>query len=186
MKGKARFFQILTLAALAQPWVADAHPFHWASESVGFLGGMIHPITSSEHVLTMLAIGLWTIQTGRRSAYYMPFVFVVLMLIGGGFTLIPIEIAYAENIMNLSILMLSLMLVLGFKVSSLVGVLVIGNVALFHGYVHAYDLLLDVGAVAYTAGFVLATVTLIATGIATRVLLNRLVIKYSLGGLAER
>lgn len=186
MKGKAKFFQKLTSMTLAQPLVADAHSFHWASESIGFLGGLIHPTTSMEHVLTMLLVGLCLSQMGNRSAYVMPFLFVVLMLMGGGLTLIPIEIADAENLMWLSVLLLGLMLVFVRRVSQYVGALIIASVAVLHGYVHAYDIWLDVDAVGYSIGFALMTMVLILVGIGSGWMVKRLAVKFSPVSLVER
>ena len=179
MKGKAIFFRILSWLVLVQPMLAEAHPLHWATESIGFFGGLIHPITSIEHVFTMLAVGLWMSPGSRQTIYFMPVMFVTLMLVGGSLTLIPLEIAHAEMLMNLSVLILGLMLVLGGKATSPLSALAVANVAVFHGYLHAYDMLLDVDAIAYTVGFALATLVLIAAGMATRCVFNRFELKYS-------
>lgn len=173
MKSKTRYFQMLSLAVLAQPIVAAAHPMHWASESIGFFSGLSHPLTGSDHIITMLAVGFWLSQTSRHTTKILPFVFMALMLIGCGLSIIPIEIAHAENIMNLSALFLGLMLATGYKASSLTATLIVGNLALFHGYVHAYDIWLDVDGLSYTVGFSLTTLALIAMGIAIRIMVNR-------------
>ena len=173
MKCKARYFQILSLAVLAQPMVAMAHPMDWASESMGFLSGMAHPLTGADHVITMLVVGFWISQANRQASRILPFIFIALMLIGCGLSIIPIEIAHAENIMNLSALLLGLMLASGRKVSSLTATLIVGNLALFHGYVHAYDIWMDIDALSYTAGFSLTTLALIAVGITIRIIVNR-------------
>lgn len=179
MKSKVRLTHILALVALMNPLVASAHPFHWASDSLGFVGGLIHPLTGTDHIITMLAVGLWMSQTGRRLVYLMPFVFVAFMLMGCGLSLIPIEIAHAENVMYLTVLMLGLMLVSGRHVPLSVGIIITNSVAVFHGYVHAYDMWLDVSAIGYTIGFALTTMVLIMVGVVVRMLINRLAIKYS-------
>ena len=173
MKDNTRFLQIVSLAALAIPMITEAHSLHWPSESIGFLNGLFHPITSSDHIFTMLMVGFWISQANRRTIYLMSFIFVTLMLIGGGLTLIPVEIINAENVMYLSAFLLGLMMISGYEVSSLIAVLVVGNLALFHGYVHAYDIWLDIDAISYTVGFSLATVALITVGIAIRSLIDR-------------
>ncbi|CAD6874598.1 HupE/UreJ family protein [Methylomonas fluvii] len=177
MKSKARYFQKFSLAglALAQPIVATAHPMHWASESIGFLSGFIHPITSSDHIFTMLAVGLLVSKVSKKAICLMFLFFVTLMLIGGVLTLIPVEIVYAENVMHFSALLLGLTIISGHKVSSLIAMPLVANFALFHGYVHAYDIWLDADAFSYTVGFALATATLILVGIGIRSLIDRLV-----------
>lgn len=184
MAGKAKYFQGLIWTALALPMAAEAHPWHWAGESIGFLNGLIHPIISRDHILTMLAVGLWMPRVGGRAIYMLPFVFVALMLIGGGMTLVPIEIAHAEDGMNLSVLILALMLILGNRISKSMGAATVGIMAVFHGYVHADDLLVDVGAIDYIVGFAVATMALAMTGMAAAALFNRLLDKCSPGRLA--
>lgn len=185
MQGKVICSGMLALFAFAHPLVADAHPFHWALESVGFTSGLIHPLLSSDHILTMLAVGMCLFRSGPRFACVMPWVFVVLMLVGGGLTLIPVDIAQAENLMYLAVLMLGLMLVSGFRLAAPVVAVIVAAVAVFHGYVHAYDMLLDVDAFAFTAGFSLATLVLIALGIAMAWLFKRFEPKFSLEKLDE-
>ncbi|OAI07263.1 HupE/UreJ family protein [Methylomonas methanica] len=182
MNSKARYFQILGLAAFLLPLYVNAHPLHGATGDVGFLSGIIHPLESFDHVLTMLAMGLWLSRSAKQTIYFMPWVFVALMLIGSSLIFMPVEIVHAENIMNLSVLLLGLMLAFRFKASLLIEALIVGNVMVFHGYVHAYDIWLDVDAFAYTVGFSVATVMLMATGIAANQLFNRLEDKYSLAG----
>lgn len=172
MKCKPSVFQIVCLAAMALPSAAEAHPFHWATESIGFLSGLLHPLSASDHIITMLIVGFWISQANWSATMAISLVFAAFMLIGGGLTLIPVEIAHAESLMNLSALLLGLMLITGYKVSSVVLALIAGNLALFHGYVHAYDIWLDSHAFAYTAGFALATLVLISVGISLRTFIN--------------
>ncbi|CAD6880978.1 HupE-UreJ family metal transporter [Methylomonas albis] len=180
MISTAKYFQISGLTLLALPQVGNAHPWHWPDETVGFLNGLIHPLESSDHILTMLAVGLWLARYSRLGSCFMAMFFVALMLLGGSLGFVSIEIIHAEIAMYLSVLVLSVMLVLERKVSLPVGVILVGSVAVFHGYEHAYDMWLDIDAIAYTAGFALATVSLLAIGIATSWLFVSLKDKYSL------
>ncbi|WGS85098.1 HupE/UreJ family protein [Methylomonas sp. UP202] len=172
MKSKARYFQVLSLAILAQPIIAAAHPMNLTSESIGFFSGMSHPLMGSDHIITMLTVGFWLSQTNRQTTKILPFVFMALMLMGCGLSIFPIQIAHAENVMNLSALVLGLILAFGYKVSSFTATLIVGNLALFHGYVHAYDIWLDVDRLSYTIGFSLTTLALIAIGIAIRIMVK--------------
>jgi urease accessory protein len=123
----------------------------------------------------MLAVGLLVSKVSKKAICLMSLVFVTLMLTGGVLTLIPVEIVYAENVMHLSALLLGLTIISGYKVSSLIAMPLVANFALFHGYVHAYDIWLDADAFGYTVGFALATTTLILLGIGTRSLIDRVV-----------
>lgn len=179
MKFKAGVFQAAVLAVTAEPIVADAHPFHWASESVGFYDGLLHPLSASDHIITMLIVGFWISQAGCLAMAAIALVFAALLLMGGGLTLIGVEIAHAENIMNLSALFLGLLLASGHQVSLLTASIIAGNLALFHGYVHAYDIWLDSNALAYATGFALGTIALISIGILLRSIVKRVTHNYA-------
>lgn len=173
MKGKVGFLRLLSWLVLAQPILVEAHPLHWATESVDFLGGLIHPLTSIEHVCAMFAVGFWIGRGNKGGVYYMPVVLMALMLVGGSLTFIPVEISGSQMVINLSVLMLSVALVFGMKVPSILTTLAAVNVTVLGGYVQAYDMMLDADAVSYTIGFLFSTVMLMIIGIATNRLFNR-------------
>lgn len=160
------------LALLLLPLATEAHPFNLATESESLVGGLAHPLTSSDHILTMLAIGLWVSQANRRWRYILPVVFVSFMLTGGMFPLLAIEIPFAKYIMYFSVLSLGLLLANAYKTSIITGGLIVAVVALFHGYVHVYDMMLDVSDSGYMTGFAVATLLLIIAGILSRYLVN--------------
>lgn len=186
MTGKLNYFQGIALATFALPWAAEAHPFHWATESIGFVSGLLHPLTSLEHVVTLFAVGLCLFRGGRRIAFPMSLFFAALMLIGVGLAQLPIEIAHLDAWMALSVLLLMLALILGEKLPVYLSVPLVAGLAVAHGYQHAYDIWLDSGALAYTEGFTLATWVLLAIGMGVGRLLKWCQVKYSLDDFAER
>lgn len=185
MKCKAKCFQILSGLILVHPMLAEAHPLHWASESLGFWGGFFHLFTSPEHVFALMMIGMWLGRGGRHVIKLMPVVYVVLMLIGAWLTLFSVELPYAESALSLSLLVLAVMLVLGNRASFSVMMLTVGNIAVLDGYMHAYDMLLDTEAVFFTVGFVLGALGLIAVGSAPRCALKHFELPYARQGSAE-
>jgi len=186
MKSKANFFRGFILAVLAQPWVAEAHPFHWATESMGFAGGLLHPLTSLEHLLTMLAVGLCLSQAGSRLAYMLSLSFVMLMLTGVGLAQYSVEIPHIDILLSSAVLLLLLALVLGSKFPPYLGMTTVSALAVLHGYQHADAIWLDTGSMAYTEGFTLATWILLAVGMGVGRLFKWVIVKYSLGKIAER
>ncbi|WP_415880222.1 HupE/UreJ family protein [Methylomonas sp. TEB] len=159
-----RKFPVLMLAIMP---AAQAHPFHWTGDTIGFLSGLFHPFSSSDHILTMLAVGMWICRTASgKSVLWLALLFLSMLLLGGGLTLIPFEIAHAETLMYASVLILGLLLASGRKLHWVFSLLLIAAVAVFHGYVHALAIWLDVEALGYTAGFALATSSLLAIGVA--------------------
>ncbi|MDD2759040.1 MAG: HupE/UreJ family protein [Methylomonas sp.] len=186
MKGKVKCVHGYAVAALAYPWVAEAHPFHWASESIGFVGGLLHPLTSLEHLLTMLVVGLWVAQMNGRTVYAMPALFAVLMMAGVGLAVFSAEIAHADIVMASSALLLLISVCLGGRLPAYLSMPIVANLAMFHGYQHAYDIWLDADAMTYTGGFATATLILIVAGVGAGRLARWLSVKFVLGGLVKR
>src|SRR5450631_405573 len=52
-------------------------------EAVGFLTGFRHPISGLDHVLAMVAVGLWGAQLGAPAIWILPVAFPMVMAFGG-------------------------------------------------------------------------------------------------------
>jgi urease accessory protein len=152
------------LAALAVSGMALAHPEH--GTAAGFAAGLAHPFTGLDHLLAMLAVGLWAVQSGSRPLYAMPLAFVAAMLAGallgmsGTLVFAP---AAVESLIAASVLVLGLMLALRARVGVAAAATLVSGFALFHGIAHGSELG-AAAAVAYVPGFVLATLSLHALG----------------------
>lgn len=151
------------------PLSGHAHPLNWPDQALGFWGGLLHPLSSLEHVAIMLTIGLVLYQGVRVLFYIAPLVFSILMLLGGALAFADIEVVIAESIMAFALLILAL----EFKSAWVIGLALMANFAVLHGYRHGYDMLLDTDAVAFTTGFTVATALLMVAGMLVRMQLNR-------------
>ena len=69
----------VALALLSQG--AEAHP--GGGIAGGFLSGVLHPITGWDHVIAMVAVGLWGAFLGRPAIWVLPVVFPLVMAFGG-------------------------------------------------------------------------------------------------------
>lgn len=171
---------ILTFSAGSIP--AYAHPFHGAGEAIGFGSGLLHPFSSSDHLLTMLAVGFWLCRSGHvRAVVSLALSFLALLLVGGGLALAPLEIAHPEALMYGSVLVL---LASGRTSHWVLALPAIASVAVCHGYVHAYDIWLDTDALGYTAGFTVATSLLLALGVAANLGIAALLARQARPGAA--
>ena len=65
---------------LAFSATAFAHP---ANSGGGFSAGILHPVSGVDHVLAMIAVGLWAAQLGGRNAWRLPGAFILMMIVGG-------------------------------------------------------------------------------------------------------
>lgn len=149
---------------MLQPAIAFAHI--QAGEAGGFLSGLSHPVSGLDHVLAMIAVGLWGAQLGMPAIWVLPVAFPMMMAFGGmlglmGTPLPGVEIGIAVSAMVLGALVLG-----GVRLSLGAAVLVVAFFAVFHGHAHGTELQAGQNAVLYSLGFVIATGLLHAVGIA--------------------
>lgn len=166
-----RFLVILAVASLA-PESASAHV--QAGELGGFESGFIHPIVGPDHLLAMLAVGIWGAQMGGRNVWTLPVTFPLVMAVGGilgmsGFVLPHVELGIA-----LSVLVLGLAIAFAWKAPEWVALLLIAVFAVFHGYAHGVELPNAVDPASYAVGFVVATGVIHVVGIGIGLLLGRI------------
>jgi len=132
----------------------------------GFAGGLAHPLTGLDHLLAMIAIGLWAAQQGGRALWAVPAAFVGAMLMGGGLAWAGLSLPHVETGIAASVLVLGLLIATRRQLSVTAGVAIAAVFAIFHGYAHGLEMPQTAAPVLYAMGFVLATVSLHGVGIA--------------------
>jgi urease accessory protein len=166
------------------PAAASAHT--GVGATTGFVAGFSHPFGGFDHLLAMLAVGLWAAQMGGRARMVVPAAFVSLMMVGGLLALSGLYLPYVESGILASVLVLGILIAAGLKLPLPVSVLLVGSCAVFHGHAHGAEMPLAMSAVSYSLGFALATALLHAVGMAGGFALKRLsgahVLRYA-GGL---
>lgn len=148
--------------------VAFAHPGH-ALDQVGagassFWGGFLHPLTGLDHVLAMVAVGMWAVQRRGGALWIWPAVFVGMMLCGWFLGLAGAVPPAIEQAIAASVFVLGLAVAVSFRAPLAAGAVLIGAFALFHGAAHGLEAPQD-GRQVYMLGFALATVVLHGVGI---------------------
>jgi urease accessory protein len=145
--------------------VADAHPLHVAGAGLG--AGFAHPFSGLDHVLAMLAVGLWAAQHEDRRAWWLvPSTFVVMMVVGGLLGMAGVGLPIAEIGIAGSLLILGGLLALSVRLPLVAGAATVGLFAIMHGHSHGTEMPLAASPVLYGLGFVAATTILHATGLA--------------------
>lgn len=155
---------LLTLAlftALSAP--ASAHIVR--NEAIGFVSGFLHPISGWDHIIAMVAVGIWGAQLGRPAIWALPVTFPLIMAVGGFFGLIGLKVPGSEIAIALSGLCLGGAVALSWRPPLAVAAAMVGLFGLFHGYAHGAELPPGQNALLYSLGFVLATGLLHVTGI---------------------
>jgi hydrogenase/urease accessory protein HupE len=154
----------VVLLALALPGVAWAHA--QAGQAVGFATGFAHPISGLDHVLAMVAVGLWGAQLGAPAIWALPVAFPIVMAFAGTLGLLGVPLPGIELGIAASAVLLGAAVMFALRPPLVVAALVVGVFAIFHGHAHGTELPPGQSALLYSVGFVTATGCLHALGIA--------------------
>jgi urease accessory protein len=163
---------LLCLVALADP--AAAHPATGlAATGGGFAAGLAHPFSGLDHVLAMVAVGLWAVQLGGRAVWLVPAAFVAMMLVGGALGALGIALPAVELGIIGSVLLLGLMVALSLRLPVALGMALVGVFALCHGHAHGSEMPVATAAGLYALGFAAATAALHGLGLGLGLALRR-------------
>ena len=159
-----------TLAVASAVFVALLAAPAFAHTGVGLTGGLLsgleHPITGLDHVVAMVAVGLWGAFLGRPAIWILPVVFPLVMAFGGALGVLAVPLPYVEAGIGLSGLLLGLAVAFAAKPPIYVSAIIVGVFAIFHGHAHGAELPEAANPFSYALGFVVATGLLHIAGIA--------------------
>ncbi|MEJ2136732.1 MAG: HupE/UreJ family protein [Desulfofustis sp.] len=149
---------------LLNPAIAQAHMEQ--GQAIGFLTGLSHPISGLDHVLAMIAVGLWGAQLGAPAVWLLPVTFPMMMAFGGFLGLVGFPLPGVEIAIALSAVLLGIMVASEAKPSLVVAGAIVAFFAVFHGHAHGTELPAGQSGLLYSIGFVIATGCLHGIGIA--------------------
>src|SRR5262245_31486599 len=151
------------IAALAATnSAAFAHP---GLHLTGFGDGLAHPFSGLDHMLAMVAVGLWAAQLGRPATWVLPLAFPAVMAVGAVAGWSGVALPWMEIGVTLSVVVLGAAVAFGLRPSLTVSAALIAVFAFFHGYTHGVELPQSASALTYGIGFIAATLTLHAIGL---------------------
>jgi urease accessory protein len=152
----------------------------------GFLGGLAHPLLGPDHIAAMVAVGLWGAVLGGPAIWLLPVAFPLVMAFGGVLGIAGVPIPRVEIGIAVSGIVLGLMVAFAVRAPPVLALALVAAFAVFHGHAHGAELPPGADAIAFSAGFVVATGLLhlsgIALGATTRWPAGRLAVR--LGGAA--
>jgi len=134
-------------------------------QASGFWHGFSHPLTGLDHVLAMLAIGIWAVQVGGKAIWAIPLSFVGMMIVGGIIGMSGVKIPYVETGIVMSVMVLGVLIVASARLPLLAGMLIAGIFALFHGHSHGTEIPETAMGITYSIGFAMSTLLLHLSGI---------------------
>jgi urease accessory protein len=155
------------LALAAAALLAGAAPAfaHVGTEAhASFLSGFTHPLSGLDHVLAMVAVGLWAAQLGGRALYAVPAAFVGAMALGFALGFAGLDLPFVEPAILASVVVLGLVVATATRLPLAASAGLVGLSALAHGAAHASELG-GAGALTFSLGFVSATALLHVAGI---------------------
>lgn len=156
-----RLLSITAAALLAggAPALAHLNPVEHGS----WAAGLSHPLLGADHVLAMVAVGLWATTIGGRALYAVPAAFVCAMILGYAAAVGGLQLPLVEPAILASVVGLGLLVALAVRVPAAVAAAAVAVFAVFHGAAHGAELG-SAGALSFGIGFAAATVLLHAVG----------------------
>jgi urease accessory protein len=161
---------MLTLGGVATP--ALAHTGVSATHDLAH--GLLHPLSGLDHMLAMVAVGLYAAQLGGRGLWLLPSAFVGTMAVGGLLGYLGAPIPMVEQGIALSVVAMGAVIALGVRLPAAVATVLVAVFALAHGHAHGSEGASLASFLPYAAGFVAATLLLHGAGIAAGLALDRL------------
>ena len=157
-----RIILAVLFSALVVP--ASAHTGH--AEMSGFVAGALHPFGGADHVLAMVAAGLWAGISGGRAVLIWPAAFLAAMLGGFAAARFGVTLPMVETVVAVSVAVLGFKATFGVRLPTVLGAAISGLFAIFHGAAHGIEMPADAAVFAYSSGFTLSTAMLLGAGIA--------------------
>ena len=155
---------LVTLALLAVASPALAHTGEAAAG--GFVTGFLHPIFGWDHVIAMVAVGLWGAFLGAPAVWLLPVTFPLVMALGGMLGAAGVPLPGIETGIAASGLVIGLAVLFAARPPLPVAAVIVAFFAIFHGHAHGAEMPGAVSPLAYAGGFVIGTGLLHVAGIA--------------------
>ncbi|MEJ1999191.1 MAG: HupE/UreJ family protein [Maritimibacter sp.] len=146
-----------SLVALPLIFVASAATAHVGGDVGGFASGFSHPVSGWDHVIAMVAVGIWGAFLGKPALWMLPVIFPLVMAFGGAAGVLGIPLPMVETGIALSGIVLGLLIAFAVRAPLWVAGLIVGVFAIFHGHAHGTELPGAANPFAFGIGFVLAT-----------------------------
>ncbi|WP_348695350.1 HupE/UreJ family protein, partial [Stutzerimonas balearica] len=128
---------LIATTLLLSPALAFAHPGH---DHAGVMSGLAHPLFGLDHLLAMLAVGLWAAQQQGAARWALPLTFVATMLFGGLLGFAGIEMPLMETGIAGSVLALGLLVALAVRPPVAIAAGLTALFAASHGVAHGLAL----------------------------------------------
>ncbi len=142
--------------------------------AAGFAHGLVHPLSGIDHVIAMLAVGVYAAMLGGRPMALLPLAFAGFMIVGGALGYSGFGLPLVEQGIGLSVVVMSFAIAAGLRLPAGIATALVALFAVFHGHAHGSEGASIAAFLPYASGFVIATALLHLTGIGLGIALDRL------------
>jgi urease accessory protein len=136
-----------------------------SGQAKGFVTGFLHPLSGLDHVLAMVAVGIWGAQLRRPAIWILPVAFPLVMSFGGLLGIRGVPLPGVEIGVAASAIVLGIVIAFELRPPLWIAALIVSVFAVFHGHAHGTELPKAASPLTYALGFVLATGLLHVSGI---------------------
>ncbi|MDZ5453476.1 HupE/UreJ family protein [Labrys sp. ZIDIC5] len=171
MKSRCTVPLLAAILVGAMTVAANAHT--GIGDTSGLAHGFLHPVSGPDHILAMVAVGLFAAQLGGRAIWLVPLSFVAVMAFGGVLGLAGVTLPFVELGIGLSVLVLGAAVAFRLRAAVPVAMGLVGFFAVFHGYAHGAEMPENIGGFTYGVGFMLGTAMLHAIGVGAGLAVGR-------------
>ncbi|HEY9215824.1 MAG TPA: HupE/UreJ family protein, partial [Ancylobacter sp.] len=134
-----------------------------------------HPVSGIDHVLAMVAVGIFAATLGGRALWAVPASFVMLMALGGALGMMGVSVPFVEIGIAASVIVLGSAVALRWNNWPLGAYMaMVGFFAVFHGFAHGAEMPAGASGATYAAGFMLATALLHMVGIGVGIAIGKI------------
>jgi urease accessory protein len=163
---KNQFWQYFAGAIAISLWIPKIASAHTGVGDVtGFWHGLEHPIGGLDHILAMLAVGLWAAQMGGKALWLVPGAFVTAMIGSSVLGHFGLPLPGVEQGIVASDFILGMLLLFAVRLPLALSAGIVGVLAIFHGYAHGAEMPETASGLAYGLGFIISTTLLHVAGI---------------------
>jgi urease accessory protein len=163
MKTHPALRRLLLILPLAAVPLAQAHPGHGLHS---FSAGLQHPLTGYDHLLAMVAVGLWAVQLGGRARWVLPLTFVSAMALGAVAGLSGFALPGINGWILASLFAFGLLIAGAARMPLGAGLGLVALAGVFHGLAHGAEMPLSANSLHFLAGMVVTTALLHVAGVA--------------------
>lgn len=173
MKHSSKILAVPAFATAALLFTPSVFAHTFGAHSAGFGDGLAHPFLGLDHLLAMLAVGIWAACLGGSALWRVPTVFLLAMGAGAWLAGPALSMAGLEAGIAASVLALGLLIAFAPRLAGWLSFALVAFFALFHGAAHGLEMPEASSPLGYGLGFLLATASLHGMGVLLGLALGR-------------